>query len=419
MSTAMAIVAVIFLAIAIILGFAKNINTGIAAMALALVAGAIASIGDSDIISGFPTNTFIILLGVMFYFGIIQEIGGLHLLVRKIMVAVGGHVKLLPFVVLYLSMVISGIGVGPVPTISIMTLISVTMAMEIGLNPFIFMLMSSIGSVIGSCSPISLVGLIATDLMNGMGFYGGEWPFFINAIIGHSITAFILCCILKFFKMRPEKLVSGESLPSFTKKQVASLLSIVVFIVLVGVFKFHVGLSGLLLGLILCLLGFADDKTVVKNMPWSTLIMICGVNLLMEIVSLTGGIDILNNALISIMNRYTALPIMTLASGILSIFSTTSSVVVPTMLPTIPAIVEQFPAISSAQLVGAIVNGSYASSISPLSAGGGTALASFIALVGTGNNAEGKYFKKLLTFSIINLILMTLVGFLGNWIYLK
>lgn len=218
-------------------------------------------------------------------------------------------------------------------------------------------------------------------------------------------------------------MTAGYPAPKFTKKQILSLISILVFIVLVAIFKFHVGLSGLLVGLVLCLFHFADDKEIIKSIPWSTLLMICGVNVLMNIVTLTGGIDIMTTALLAVMDKNTALPIIALVSGIMSIFSTTSAVVVPTMLPTIPDIMAQFPNVGAAQLVGAIVNGSYASSISPLSAGGGTALAAFITLIKKENpndsTSEGFYFKKLLVFSILNLVCMTIVSFFGNWIYLR
>ena len=65
-----AILSIVLLVVAIALGFAKGMNTGVVAMAFALIASIVCNISDKNIRAGFPTNMFLILFGTMFLFGI-------------------------------------------------------------------------------------------------------------------------------------------------------------------------------------------------------------------------------------------------------------------------------------------------------------------------------------------------------------
>lgn len=94
--------------------------------------------------------------------------------------------------------------------------------------------------------------------------------------------------------------------------------------------SWNVGLTGFLIGSVLCIIGCGDEKKAVKGIPWNVIIMVLGVGMLMNIVSLSGGVDILVSALESVMNIKTANPIMAILAGIMSFFSSGLGVVFPT-----------------------------------------------------------------------------------------
>lgn len=63
----LAVIALLFLVTAIILGFVRNINVGLTCLGLALILGKIGGISAKTILSGFPSSLFLTLLGTMFF----------------------------------------------------------------------------------------------------------------------------------------------------------------------------------------------------------------------------------------------------------------------------------------------------------------------------------------------------------------
>ena len=69
------------------------------------------------------------------------------------------------------------------------------------------------------------------------------------------------------------------------------------------------------------ILKVGEQKKALSTVPWGTLILICGVGVLMNIVDQVGGIALLSNGLLSIMGEKTARPILAGTAGLLSLFS--------------------------------------------------------------------------------------------------
>lgn len=88
-----AVLSLVFLVVAIALGFAKGMNTGVVSMAFALIACIVCGLTDKQLRSGFPTNMFLILFGTMF----------LSTLRRKQEPCLFSHVRSLPQSAMHLS----------------------------------------------------------------------------------------------------------------------------------------------------------------------------------------------------------------------------------------------------------------------------------------------------------------------------
>ena len=115
----------------------------------------------------------------------------------------------------------------------------------------------------------------------------------------------------------------------------------VLMVILVMIFKINVGLVSFAVAAVLSFLKVSDEGEALKRIPWGTLLLITGVGVLMQLIIGQGGIKMLSAALVSVMNESTAVSIMGICSGLLSWFSSTSGVVMPTLIPTIPHIVAQ------------------------------------------------------------------------------
>ncbi|MDH8517197.1 citrate transporter, partial [Klebsiella pneumoniae] len=76
------------------------------------------------------------------------------------------------------------------------------------------------------------------------------------------------------------------------------------------VFSLNVGLTAFVIGAILSALGAGDENAAIKSIPWSVLILVCGVGLLMNVVMESGGISLLAKTLTTVMNETTASSVM-------------------------------------------------------------------------------------------------------------
>ena len=113
----------------------------------------------------------------------------------------------------------------------------------------------------------------------------------------------------------------------------------------------------------------ADERKVIELVPWSTLIMICGVGMLIALGVKVGIITILSEWLAHNVPIWMIPILLCLISAIMSVFSSTLGVVTPTLFPIVPAIAVA-SGLNPLLLFICIVVGAQSSSISPFSSGG-------------------------------------------------
>ena len=147
--------------------------------------------------------------------------------------------------------------------------------------------------------------------------------------------------------------------------------------------------------------------------------MVCGVGVLMNLVIDLGGIEKLSSALASLMTPYTAPPLMALASGIMGWFASTSGVVIPTLVPTVPGIIESLGGgVTPLSLISALSIGSQLAGLSPASTGGALALAAYVTIYKPDAEAKNKYFIRLFVASIAGVLFVSVLGFLNFYLWL-
>lgn len=81
------LVSLIMLLVAIAIGFWRNSNVGILCIAFSMILGIVYKLNTKDIIAGFSSSLFIQMVGITYFFSIINGNGTLELLARK-MVAI-------------------------------------------------------------------------------------------------------------------------------------------------------------------------------------------------------------------------------------------------------------------------------------------------------------------------------------------
>lgn len=408
------ILSLIFLMLAIALGFFKKMNTGLVSIGLALVIGRFAGLKDGVIIGGFGASLFVMLLGVTYLFGIASLNGTLELLARKSVALAGKRTNLIPIIVYLLGAFIAAIGPGGIPVMALMAAFTMPLAAEMDVSPLLLAPMGLLGALAGGVSPIAPTGIIGITLAAEQGFTGIEIPFFLNSLLGLSVYALVLYFVLGGYKIKSENPIKFKDLEKFNKDQQLTLVAIAIMVAGVLVLKINVGLMAFLVAALLSFIGVADEKKAIANVPWGTLLLVSGVGVLMNVVIELDGIEQLSNFLAKFMTEKTASPIIALTSGIMSWFSSTSGVVMPTMIPTISSLIENIgPGIIPVDLVSAITNTAHVAGLSPISTGGALALASYVANANVTPEEEQKLFIKFFAVAVVGVIFMAILAGLG------
>lgn len=413
---ALQIISLVFLIGAIVFGFVRKVNVGIVSLGMALILAKIGGLSTNEVLSGFPYKLFLTLLGTMFFFSILQDNGTLTAISSKIVSAVGKHAYLVPLIVYFVSFGLSAAGPGAISVQAVTVVFAVSLAVQMEASPVLMGAMAILGAVGGTASPIALTGIIVRDLTVDMALENLGSKLFLGISIANFLVTLVVYVVLKGYKLRysPEMLQRQKEKIVLDNKQIISLIATLVLIVLVVGFQWDVGLVCFTLSLILILLGTANEKAALKIIPWGTLILICGVSVLMNITQKMGGIQLLSDLLAKIMNGTTAAPIMGLTGGVMSWFSSANGVVFPTLIPTTASITQQVGSgVTVMELVIAIVAAATVAGISPLSTGGSLIMASYTREAKVGEEEQQKLFAKLFGVSALAVAVTVLLGFAG------
>ncbi len=408
------VLSLLFLVGAIVLGFTKKLNVGIVSIGLAFVLGLISGVDTNVILSGFPSKLFMTLLGTMFFFCLLQENHTLELLSRKMVAVVGRKTFLIPIIIYAVSYVLSAAGPGAISVQSVMIIFAVSLSVQMQASPILMGSMAILGAVGGTASPIALSGIIVTDLTEEMGMTGAAAPVFAGVSVANLICAVLLYIVFKGYKMKSEDTVDKKELPAFNRSQIICILALIVLVVAVVVFRYDVGLVSFALAFVLLLFNVVNEKAALKLIPWSVLLLITGVSMLMAVTKELGGITLLSDLLASLMNQFTASPIIGLTAGLMSWFSSANGVVLPTLIPTATDIAANVGgSVTALELIMAIVGGATVAGISPLSTGGSLILASYVQETNASDKEQQSVFAKLFGISfgaVMVIVIFALVG---------
>ena len=415
----MALLSLFALVLAIFLGFFRKMNTGLVCIGFALILGKLAGMDDRTIIGGFNYSLFLMLLGVTYLFGLADINGTLKLLTNKITVVAGRRTFLIPIVMYVFATVLSALGPGTIPTTAIMMVFGMTLAVEMKINPAMLAAIIFLGAAGGGMSPLAATGIIGIDLCANFGLTGIEVPLLLNGILSSSVYAGIVYIAFGGYKLKSDVVLKFSDIPPFDRKQVITLIGIFVMVMLVMLFKVNVGLASFTVAMTLSFLRVSDENEAIKKIPWGTLLLICGVGVLMNVIIELGGIDLLSSALASVMNAATATTILGVTAGVMSWFSSTSGVVMPTLIPTIPHIIDQMSiSVNPVEWVTAISMVSNTAGISPLSTGGALALAAYSAEAGVAEGEMDRLFVKMFSISAVGVVTLSALAYFGFYRWL-
>ncbi|WP_339063833.1 SLC13 family permease [Fusobacterium polymorphum] len=406
-----ALVSLIILVLVIFIGFFRKINVGLVAILAVTIFGAFIGEKDSVIIKGFSSSLFIMLLGVSFLCSIGITNGSLELMSKKILKLSGGYAFIAPILIYIIGFGIAAIGPGCVLALGIVAALSLPLGKSTGYDPVMLAIIGEIGSFTGRFSPITPESLLIQKLTEPQGITNYQSIILIYASVTTIILSVIIFIIFKGYKVKTQKMEQNE-IPSFNKNQIFTLIGFLIVIIACTFYKRNVGLISFAVGILLILIKAADEKVVFKAISWSTLLMITGFGMLMDIVILVGGVSLLSDSLAKIMTPHTAVAIQGLTGGIMSWFSSAIGVVWPTLVPTVGSIANSVGVPADSLISILCLTASFAG-LSPASTGGGLIMAANATDPDFTKEKENKLFIKLFAISVLMVVLIVIAALFG------
>jgi di/tricarboxylate transporter len=377
-----AVASVIALFGAIGLSMFSRLNVGLIAIACAWLIGVyLAGMKPDAVLAGFPSGLFLTLTGVTLLFAVAQVNQTFEALSHRAIRLVGSNVHLMPLMFFILTFVFSTVGPGAVPAIALVVPLAMVIGARVNLPPMLTALMVANGGNAGNFSPISAVGIIANSRMAAAGIGGHEWKVMLANFLAHALVAAI-AYLFYFFRLRKPAGVDEVhvvvDVPPLTSAQLRTVVMLMLWLLGVIVFGLNVVLSAFAAALALMVMRAADESEAMRHVPWGIIMMVTGMATLIAILESQGGMDLFTQMIAAIAGPGTINGVIAFVTGVISTYSSTSGVVIPAFLPTVPGVVEQLGGGNPLGIALSINVGSSLVDVSPLSTIGALCVAAVV-----------------------------------------
>jgi Na+/H+ antiporter NhaD/arsenite permease-like protein len=339
-----ALASVLALGTAIVLSMVSRINVGLVAIAAAWIIGVyVAGMKPEAVLSGFPASLFLTLCGVTLLFAVADANKSLAGLAARAAGLIGRNTIALPIAFFLLGFSFSAIGPGAVPATALLAPLAVAIGARSAIPPLLTVLMVANGANAGNLSPISAVGIIANSRMASVGLVGHESKVMLANLLAHALVAVVVfvAFLPRLRTSKPSDPAASAKPEPFSRSQLWTLTIIAAWVAGVVVLKLNVGLSAFAAALILIAIRAADEAVAIRAVPWSIILMVTGVAVLIAVLEASGGMELFTRLLASIASPSTVNGVVALVTGAISTYSSTSGVVLPAFLPTSQNLVQQ------------------------------------------------------------------------------
>jgi di/tricarboxylate transporter len=393
-------ISVLALAVTVLVSCTSRLNAGVLAIALAWVIAIIIaplmgqSITVKEVLTGFPSELFVTLTGITLLFTQAQVNGTLGRIAQAAVFLCRGNAALIPLAFFCLATIMSAIGAGSIATAALVAPMAMAAAANARIPAFLMAMMVGHGAVAGGMSPFAMTGVIANGLMNKMNLPGQEWPTFFHNLAANALVAVGGYLIVGGWRNRKptrggdyptETSRSADADVSTSESQVsngkfdwqhkATLFVISLLIAAVLVLQIHVGMAAFAAVAVLTLVKAADEKEAIRAVPWSVILMVCGVTVLVSLIERTGGIERITGMIAAASTPRSLPGMMAFTTGVVSVYSSTSGVVLPAFLPAVPSLVEKVGGVDPMALAASVNIGGNLVDVSPLSTIGALCIA--------------------------------------------
>ncbi len=423
---------VISLVLALALGFFTKVNTGYYALVLAFFNGVfIYGLAIKKVAAMWPIYMFLMLLIVTLFYGFAISNGTLLKVSEKLIYMSRNYPAVLPIVLFLICAIFAGTGAGAPAVFAFLSPLVMAVCIRSDISRLLAVVLILTGACIGSQLPFSMGGIVVHQIAEGVGYVEDAASITMNVWVNTAVTmtlffigAYIL---LKGYKTSKVQIDKPEPFDDAQKKTLCIIGGVMFFIIIPALLKtifpniifiaqiakFCDVVSVCAVGIVLCLLfKVGNEKEAIRKIPMPIIIMICSMGTLIQVAVSGGLVDSLSEWMSINLNSNFAPYLLILISALLSFFSSTLGVVIPTLALLVPAVVT-LSGISPALLFALIsVPGMYTGT-SPFSTCGAMALAGL-----EDEKESDKLFKQLLILPIVSAVFMVIcyaVGIIRFW----
>jgi di/tricarboxylate transporter len=341
-------ISVAALVIAVTLSCTTTVNVGVLSMAMALIVGVyLGGMTPNQVLEGFPTELLVTLVGVTLLFAIAETNGTLARMTARAVRLCRGRAVLLPVMFFLLGLCIATIGAGGTPASALLAGPAMAVAMRAGIPLLPMAVMAGNGALAGTLSPFAPTGIVAHGVMDRIGLGGVEWQTYAYNALAHTIVGiggFLVLGGWRLLLRKDSDTIQAED-PAHAgpleRAHWMTLAGIVALILSVAGFGVNVGMAGLVIAAALTLLRTADEPKAIRAMPWAVILMVTGVTVLIAMLQETGGLDLFTSGLARVSTPATIAPVVAFGTGVVSVYSSTSGVVLPAFLPMVPDLAQR------------------------------------------------------------------------------
>ena len=329
---------------AIVVSCTARVNVGVLAVALAWALSLEAGLGADLVVSSFPAGLFLTLAGVTLLFALTEANGTVDRVAKVALRLARGDARALPWLLFLIAGSLSSVGPGAIASVALVAPMGMAVGRRASLSPFLTALMVANGANAGNLSPVSAVGVIANTRIAEAGLGAHELKVWAANFLAHLLVAGVA-----YFGLGGH-LVRGSALPAvpgsddpegLSRAQWLTAAVVAAWVLGVVALRWPLGPSAFAASFVLVLAGAADEGVAFRRLPWSAVMMVTGMALLVAAVEKVGGMELFTRLLARLATPGSVNGVIAFVTGVISTYSSTSGVVLPTFLPTVPGLVRQ------------------------------------------------------------------------------
>ncbi|KQT92380.1 hypothetical protein ASG49_10395 [Marmoricola sp. Leaf446] len=326
-----AVLSIVVLAVIFVVATFRSVNMGVLALFAAFAVGlGAADMSQADVLAGFPSDIFLILVGLTFMFGFAQQNGTIDWIVAAGLRLVRGRVAAAPWIFFVLTAAL--ISVGALFAVAIVAPLAIPFARRYAINQLMMGLMVVHGALAGAFSPISVYGSFIAGYLRGedlpispLALFLG--PFVFNVVVGVLVYVFMGGRALLGRRVdteapaAPDGSADGAPAPGPQRLgayQALTLAGLLLLAALSVATDLDTGVVAISIGALFALLAPADSKRALDGVSWSVMMLICGILTYINVLETAGAVDYVSEAITSIGAPLLAVLLLCYLAGVTS-----------------------------------------------------------------------------------------------------